>query len=408
MRILILSQNYYPEPDQKMHILAKELVKIGHEVRVITSFPNYPEGKIYPGYKQRLVQKEKIDGISLVRLPLYPDKSQSIIRRSLNYLSFPFIATLLGPLVCGRADVMLVYHPPITLGIPALVISIIRRLPFVYEIQDMWPETLLATGMISNQMILGLIGIFCKFVYRWASAITVISPGFKQNLICKGVEGEKISVLYNWAYEGDFILPERNNDFARMIGLDGFFNVMYAGNLGPAQGLENILDTAALLQDINDLQFVFIGGGIDHARIINEVRVRKINNIKFLPRVPIDSMPAYYALADVLMIHLKNDPLFEITIPGKTQSYLLSGKPIIASVNGDTAKLIEEAGAGYGVKAMDPRDLANVTRKIYNMSLNERRLMGDRGREFYYKRLSPEVQVMRYESIFREITNVHD
>lgn len=310
MRILILTQNYYPEPDQKMHILAKELLRIGHDVKVITGFPNYPQGKIYPSYRQRIVQKEVIEGISLIRLPLYPDKSKSVMKRSLNYLSFPFSAALLGPLLCGPADVMLVYHPPVTLGIPAWVISAIRRVPFIYEIQDMWPETLTATGMMSNAFLLKTLEILGNLTYRRASAITVISPGFKRNLVFKGIDSGKIRVFYNWAYEGEISPAEKDMDYAERYGLVDRFNIIYAGNLGPAQGLNNVVDAAVLLTDIKNLQFVLVGGGINLEEVKKQVKVRNLRNVMLLPRVPIERMPGIYALADALMIHLSDDPLF--------------------------------------------------------------------------------------------------
>ena len=220
MRVLILTQNYIPEPDPKMHILAKGLVDHGHEVTVITGFPNYPHGQIYPGYQQKLWQREEIDGVKIVRIPLYPDRSRSVIKRSLNYLSFPLSASILGPFLSGKVDVMMVYHPPITLGLPAWIISLMRQIPFVFEIQDMWPETLPATGMVSNPLLLKSLAKLAMFTYSKASAITVISPGFKKNLETKGVPGEKIHVFYNWAYEGDFSPAKPEPHLVEQMGLN--------------------------------------------------------------------------------------------------------------------------------------------------------------------------------------------
>lgn len=198
----------------------------------------------------------------------------------------------------------------------------------------MWPETLTATGMVSNKFVLKILEIMANFTYRRASAITVISPGFKRNLVSKGVDPRKIRVFYNWAYEGEFSLAEKDMDYAEQHGLVDRFNIIYTGNLGPAQGLNNVVDAAALLTDIKSLQFVLIGGGINLEEVKEQMKVRNLQNVKLLPRVPIERMPGIYALADALMIHLSDDPLFEITILGKTQSYLLSGRPILASVDG--------------------------------------------------------------------------
>jgi len=222
MRIIILSQNYYPEPDT-MHTLSTGLVKRGHSVRVITGYPNYPGGKIYSGYSQRLWKNENIDGVRVIRLPLFPDRSRSFIKRSLNYISFPLVASLLGPILCGKGDAMIVQSPPVTLGIPAWVIKIFRRIPFVYMIQDMWPETLPATGMVTNKKLLGIISKLGQFAYSQASLISVISPGFRNNLIEKNIPKEKIHIIYNWAYEVDYSEPEKDIDLANDLGMTGYF-----------------------------------------------------------------------------------------------------------------------------------------------------------------------------------------
>lgn len=403
MKILILSQNYIPEPDPKMHILAKGLFERQHDVTVLTGFPNYPEGKIYTGYRQNFFKREKIDGVKIIRLPLYPDRSNSVVRRSLNYLSFPISASILGPWLCGRADLMFVYHPPITLGIPAWIISLLKTIPFVFEIQDMWPETLPATGMVSNPLILKCLAKLAAFTYSKASAITVISPGFKENLISKGVPSEKIHIFYNWAYEGNFSFPTPDTRLAKQLNLNSHFNILYAGNMGPAQGLHNVIEAAAKLTDLKDLQFVFLGIGIDRDRLEKMVEKKKLTNVKFLPRQPMEMMPSIYGIVDAVMIHLTNEPLFEITVPGKTQSCLLAGKPIIVAVNGDAANLVIKAKAGLAVRAMNPEDLARAVRKLYAMLPEERETMGLNGRAYYFQHLCPAVQIEKYEILFQQI-----
>lgn len=406
MRVMILTQNYIPEPDPKMHILASGLVKRGHTVNVITGYPNYPQGKIYEGYRQKLCSVEIIDGVRVVRIPLFPDRSRSFIKRSLNYLSFPVAASLLGPFVSDQADVILVYHPPATLGIPAIILSFLKKAPFIFEIQDMWPETLTATGMVSNEKILKFVAKLSMATYKRASAITVISPGFKRNLVGKGVPEEKIHVIYNWAYEGDFTPPQHDKNTADKMGFKDRFNILYAGNMGPAQGLQNVIEAASMLTHIKDLQFVLIGSGVDRDDLERRVREKNLGNVRFLPRMPMDTMPSMYAMVDAVMVHLTDDPLFEITIPGKTQSCLLSGKPVIVSVNGDAANLILEAGAGLAAKAMSAESLACAAEKLYRMPSEERKKMGETGRRFYYEKLAPEVAINKYEKLFYNVTGV--
>lgn len=386
-----------------MHTLCSGLIKRGHIVRVLTGYPNYPQGKIYKGYRQRLYEKEMIEGVEVIRIPLYPDRSHSFLKRSLNNLSFPISASILGPLLCEKADVILVQHPPITLGVPAYILSRIHKMPFVFLIQDMWPETLYSTGMVSNALILNKLGQLGEFTYRKAKAIAVISPGFKKNLMEKGVPGEKIEIIYNCAYERGFPLLERDPYLGAELGIEGHFNVLYAGNIGPAQGLQNVIEAASLLVGIKDLQFVLLGEGIDCKRLENFAKERQLKNVKFLNRIPMGKMPSLYASVEAVMVHLTDDPLFEITIPGKTQSCLLSGKPVIASVNGDAADLVVKAGAGLAVRAMKPIELANAVRELYNMPSEKRKSMGVAGRSYYFQHLSPEVQINKYEQLFTKI-----
>ena len=403
MRILILTQNYIPEPDTKMHILATGLLKRGHQVTVITAFPNYPQGKIYPGYKQRLWLRENIDGVRVIRLPLYPNRSRSALKRMANYMSFAVSASALGPALCGPADVMLAYHPPASLAVPARTIGLFRRLPLVYEIQDMWPETLEATGISKNRWVFRVVDRMCHFAYGQASAITVITPGYKSNLIEKGVPSHKIHVLMNWGYEGEFQPAEPDVDLARQLGLEGRFNIVYAGNMGPAQGLFNVLDAADLLTDLTDVQFVLVGDGLDRPKLEKAVKERELSNVRLLPRMPMSQMPSLYSIADSLLIHLTNDSLFEITIPGKTQSYLGSGRPLMVSVSGAAADLILKAGAGVVARPSDPADLARVVRELYHMPAAEREAMGNSGRDYYLKNLTPEVLIDRYEDLFTQL-----
>jgi len=403
MRILLLAQWYIPEPDIKVHLLAKDLVARGHQVTSITGFPNYPQGRIYPGYHQRPWQWEDMDGVRVLRVPLYPDHSRSGIKRIINYLSFATSASLLGPLLCGPADVMWVYHPPLTVGIPAWWIGLLRRVPFVYEIQDMWPETVVSSGMVASKRAVVWLGRLARFVYRQAAAITVISPGFKRNLISKGVPAGKIHVIPNWADEDIYRLVPQDEALAAEHGLTGRFNVVYGGNMGAAQGLHNVIEAATLLRDLSEVQFVFIGDGVDQDALRQMVRERKLDNVRFLGRQPAQEMPRFFALADVLLVHLKRDPLFEITIPSKTLAYLACGRPILGVVAGDPADVIREAGAGVICPQEDPAALAQMVRSLYAMPPTEREAMGQAGRQAFLANYTRRVLVDRYEALLREV-----
>ncbi len=380
MKILLITQWFHPEPSQNILEMLESLRAAGHEVSVLTGFPNYPSGKIYPGYRIRLFQRETINGINVLRVPLYPDHGHSAVKRILNYVSFACSCLFLAPWLLSRVDVIHVYNL-ITLGPAAWFLGLMFRAPFTYEIQDLWPESLEATNMLRNRRLLGIVGWFAKAVYRRAAAIRVISSGFRDNLVEKGVPSEKIHVISNWV-DTDFYRPqEPDRAMAEEFGLADHFNIMFAGTVGLAQGLETILDAAALLTDLPRLQFVLVGDGADSARLEGLVRQRGLTNVKFLGRHPAEQMPAFYALADVLLIHLRDDPLFRITIPHKVFTYMAGAKPVLAAMAGNTAEVVCSAEAGVACRPSDPQAMADTARRLYNMPSEELQAMGQCGRQ---------------------------
>ncbi len=403
MKIIILSQWYPPENETRIHLLAKSLVSKGHHVVAITGFPNYPSGRIFPGYKLRWRQREILDGVKVLRVPLFPSHDNSIINRFFNYLTFALSASTIGAISCGDADAMWVYHPPLSIALPALIISKLRHIPFIYEVQDLWPETLKATGILRSKLMLNWIDRVATFIYRRAEAITVISKGFRKNLISKGLPGNKIHVIPNWADESIYRPVPREADLADEHGLKNRFNVVYGGNIGSAQILRNVICAAELLYDIPEIQIVIIGDGVERSMLEKEARDRKLSNVRFIPPQPAQRMPSFFSIADALLVHLRNEPLFAITIPGKTTAYMACGKPIICCVAGDAAEMILQAGAGLIVPPEDPEALANSIRKLYRMSREEREAFGRAGREAFQKYYSREVLFERYLELIKAV-----
>jgi glycosyltransferase involved in cell wall biosynthesis len=380
MQILILTQWYPPEPAALMHEMALELQERGHNVQILTGFPNYPSGRLYPGYRLRVWQREKLDGIDVMRVWLYPDHSQSGVKRVVNYLSFAFSAAILGPFLRSRPDVTFVYHPPLSVAIPARWLSFVWRRPFIYQIQDLWPETLAATGMIRQKLVLRIIERIAQSVYRRAVKIIVISKGFKNNLVEKGVPAEKVAIISNWVDPTAYSPVDEDEALAISLGLSGKFNLMFAGNVGEAQGLETVVVAAELLNDRNDVQFVIVGDGVALPRLQQIVGEKGLRNVLFLGRYQSHEMPALYALADVLFLHLKDVPLFQITIPHKLFAYMASEKPIIGAVGGDAAEMILDAEAGIVCTPENSSELARAVKYLADLDQEELKKMGRNGR----------------------------
>jgi glycosyltransferase involved in cell wall biosynthesis len=399
MNILILTQWFEPEPHFKGIKFAKALQKKGHSVEVLTGFPNYPGGKVYPGYRIRLWQKDVMDGIAILRVALYPSHDRSIIGRVMNYVSFAVSSAILGVLLVKKADVAYVYHPPATLGLPALALKYLRGIPIVYDIQDLWPDTLAATGMVKYPWILRLLGWGCLCVYRFVDKITVLSPGFKACLVDRGVPEQKVTVIYNWSNP----IPDEESDVPFESQMDGKFVVLFAGNLGTAQGLDTVLDAARLLGDMHpEVCFALAGSGVEEARLRQRVQVEGLHNVVFLGRRPPDKMGPLYARADALLVHLRDEPLFTITIPSKTQAYLAVGKPILMGVRGDAAEMLKRAGAGIVFPPQNPEEMVKAMETLLSMSENARSILGSSGRRFYVDNLSLEAGVKAFELILEQ------
>jgi len=399
MRILILSQWFDPEPTFKGLLFAKELQRRGHDVRVLTGFPNYPGGKVYDGYRVRPATRETIEGIDVLRVALYPSHDDSGLRRGLNYLSFAASASV-AALFVKKPDVAYVYHPPATIGLPAVVLKWLRGVPFVYDVQDLWPETLAATGMVHHGVVLRAVARWMRHIYRASSRVVALSEGFKDAIAARGVPGGKVEVIHNWSDEAQLDVRRPEVQRSRNLGFDDRFTVVFAGTLGPAQGLTTLLDAAEQLRGHPDVHVVIVGGGIEAARLEEEIVRRQLPNVTLLPRRPMREIGEILALADALLVHLKDDPLFAITIPSKTQAYLRAGRPVLMGVRGDAAQLVREADAGITFTPGRPDELADAVLTLKAMSPAERNRLAANGAAYYQERLSLDAGTSRFERVF--------
>jgi len=404
MRILFIMQWFEPEPTFKGLVFARELVRQGLDVEVVTGFPNYPGGQLYVGYEIKLIQRECIDGVQITRLPLYPNHDHSATKRVINYASFAASALVYGLFVAKRADVIYAYHPPLTVGVAASLIRWVRGIPLVYDIQDIWPDTLQATGMLKNPLALALVGRVCDWIYKRVDQLVVLSPGFKHLLVQRGVPVSKIEVIYNWAVESALTFPLGALP-AAFPGEDRF-RVVFAGNMGKAQALDTVLDAAAILQARGSLaSLVMLGGGVDVNRLKTRALEMELANLVFLPSVPMSEVGTALAAADVLLVHLRKDPLFEITIPSKTQAYMAVGKPLLMAVNGDAANLVKLARCGLTVDSENPQALAEALDAMAGMPADELKRMGESAKRFYREALSLEVGAAKFAAIFERLSH---
>lgn len=400
IRVLLLTQWFDPEPTFKGLVFARELVRQGFEVEVLTGFPNYPGGKVYPGYKIKLLQREIIDGLQITRVPLYPNHGQSVIKRVLNYASFAGSSLAYGLFIARRADVIYAYHPPLTVGITASLLRLLRRIPVVYDVQDMWPDTLRATGMVNNARVLKVVAVVCQWVYRRVDYIVVLSLGFKLLLIKRGVPEDKVDVIYNWADEAVLAAPQGQLP-ASFPGADQF-RIVFAGNMGKAQALDAVLEAAALLLARDSrVCFVMLGGGVEVNRLKQRAAQQRLCNVVFLPAVPMAEVGTLLNAADALLVHLRKDPLFEITIPSKTQAYMAVGKPLLIAVGGDAANLVAQSGGGVVVESENAEALAKAADALAALAPEQLLAMGQRAKAYYQEYLALRVGVAKFSAIFR-------
>lgn len=381
MRILLLTQWYPPEPMKLLSEMAESLQQLGHDVEVLTGFPNYPRGSFYDGYRIRFRQREVIGGVPVVRVPLYPDHSRSAMKRIANYLSFALSAATIGMWSTRRPDVIIAYGSPYTIAIAAAVHGAVRRVPFVFDVVDLWPESIGASGMMRAGVATSFAGAFARWVYRRATKIVAVSPGFLRRIVDAGVPAAKVAVVTTWA-DTDYFSP-RAADAATLdrFQLRGKFNVLFAGAIGPAQGLETIVDAAAALQSSPAIQITIAGGGIALDAARQRADDMRLTNIRFVGQLPSSDMPPLFAAVDVLLVHLRPDPLYDITIPHKIFAYMASGKAVLAAVAGDAAEIVASASAGVTCASGDAAAMASTICKMASMPRAELDAMGANARK---------------------------
>jgi colanic acid biosynthesis glycosyl transferase WcaI len=404
VNILIISQYFWPE-NFRINDLSLGLIERGHQVTVLTGIPNYPQGRYFPGYGLIKNTRQDYQGVKVLRVPLVPRGRGGRVRLALNYLSFASCAGVLAPLICReRYDLIFVYEPsPITVGLPALVLKHLKSIPIMFWVQDLWPESLAATGAVHSKHLLKLAERFVRLIYQGCDIILVQSEAFFQPIKKMELNNKKILYYPNSAeelYQPATLepgAPERDQ-------MPQGFRVMFAGNIGAAQDFSTILAAADKLRHYPDIHWLILGDGRMRPWVEEKVRELELTKIvHLLGRHPAESMPRYFSLAHALLVTLKRDPIFALTIPSKIQSYLACGIPVIAALDGEGGRIISEAGAGVACPAESPERLADAVLSIYRMSDEERRNMGLRGRQYFEKNFERTMLLDQLDTWMREL-----
>lgn len=378
MKLLIVSQYFWPE-SFRINDVAQTLSAKGIEVEVLTGKPNYPGGDVFTGYRAWGCSREIHHGININRIPLLARGSGGW-RLALNYLSFVVSGLLFAPWMLRRKkfDVIFIYAPsPILQAIPALFLGKIKGCPVVLWVQDMWPESLSATGHVKNRIVLKLVEQAVRFIYRHTDLLLVQSRAFEEPIRALA-SGTPIAYYPNSVDEA-FAVPARGE----IPSVDGFgagFSVLFAGNVGVAQAVEVIVEAAFLLRGNADIHFVILGEGSRWQWMKQEAQRRGLSNLHLPGRFPVETMPGFMQKASALLVTLADQEIFKATIPSKVQTYLAAGRPILACLNGEGADLVTEAGAGLAVPAEDAHALAEAVLRLYRMPKQEQDAMGERGR----------------------------
>ena len=403
MKLLILSQYFWPE-NFRINDVVEGLTERGHAVTVYTGIPNYPTGRYFDGYGFLGPLRERYKAAEVRRAPLIARGDGSGVRLALNFLSYALFATMFAPwLARGRFDAILVYEPsPMTIGIPARALRALKRVPLLFWVQDLWPESLSATGAIKSRALLGLVDRLIKWIYRGCDRVLVQSEAFIPSVEAHGVPRSRIRYLPNSA-ENFYRRVEPRPEDAEARELPQGFRVMYAGNIGAAQDFPTILAAAELLKGEASIQWIVLGEGRMRVWVEDEVRRRGLQaSVHLLGQRPPERMPRYFAHADVLLATLRREPIFAYTIPSKIQAYIACGKPVIAALEGEGGRNIREAGAGWVVPPEDPRALADAVLAASRLAKSELSSMGQRAEAWFREHFERDKLLARLEAELRE------
>lgn len=388
VRILILTQYFPPEiggPQTRLAAMAAELQRLGHDVEVVTGLPNYPRGKIFPGYRNAFYRREVRDGVTVHRVWLYPAMGGGV-KRMLNYTSFA-ATSIYGLMRAEKPEFIFVESPPLFLAISAHVAGRLRGAPFIFSVADLWPDAIAEGGFLPDGFLLRCLGAIEKWSYRKAAYVNAVTEGIRDALLHKkSVAPEKVLFLPNGVDTIRYQPRREDATLKKELGLEGKRVILWAGTLGYAHGLENVLQAAQLLIDRPEIHFLFVGDGSAKASLQELARNLCLTNVTFRDPVPVEQLPPYFSLADCGLASLLDIPIHEGARPSKIFPVLASGKPLIFVGKGEGARLVQEAGAGVVVEPGNPAVLAQAVLQLTG-DPESARVLGERGREYVEENL---------------------
>lgn len=391
MKILFISQYFYPETFKGNDIVF-DFVKRGHDVTVLTGKPNYPEGQFYEGYGFFKKSSEIIEGAKIIRTPIYPRRNGKSIHLILNYISFVFFSyfTCLFR-IKGKYDLIFVQQlSPVTMALPGIWLKKKYNIPLYLWVLDLWPESLLAASDFKNPIIIKFIDDIVKKIYNQSDVILISSKYFEKSIREKLINKNKeIVYLPNWA-EDVFIDNNVEKKSLAIPDLPVGFNIMFAGNVGESQDFETIIKSAELTLGYN-INWIIVGEGRKSDWIKDQIRLRQLYNVYLFGRYPIEAMPGLFNRADAMLVSLKNEPVFSLTVPAKIQAYMASAKIILGSLNGEGNLIINESGCGYAVNAENPKLLSEKAILLKNLPQNEINEMQIKSKQYYLNNFSKKI-----------------
>lgn len=367
MKILFLTENFPPETNAaatRVYERAIYWIKSGHEVTIVTCAPNFPEGVLFDGYQNSWYRMEDMSGIKVIRVKTYISANRGVVRRSLDFLSFGFMGFIAG-IFQPRPDIVSATSPQFFAAVAGWAIAVSRRLPFVFELGDLWPNSIVAVGAIKKGFLLSLVEKFELFLYRRSTRIAALTNAFKNNLIIRGIDGDKIDVVLNGVDLPRYAPQMRDQILAKEWRLQNKFVIGYVGTHGMAHGLNNVLNAAEILKENDHIRFLLAGAGAERDMLFEDARQRALSNIVFMPMQPKEKMPAVWSLCNVALVHLKDNPVFAEVIPSKIFEAMAMGLPILLAVpDGEARQIMDRHTAGVWVPPGDAQALACAVQRL--------------------------------------------